>query len=391
MLKKGKAPKNPTGTRNLFFDKLLTGIADFTTKHPKQVIYIFVSFLIFTTFGLGKFRLAADNDKLLPKKHPYNQTLSIANKEFGGTKTIDVLFKGDIKNPAILNKMDDYETELEQMPEVGSVTSIASIIRIMSKAINDPDDPFYDTIPDTREAVAQYLELYAMSGDPEDFEDFVDFDYRHALLKIQYQAKDMKTLNRIKSRVEKLMKNDENVSVMGGYSLVEKELSEAVGHGQIYSLIFAFVAILILLAIIFRSFFAGLLGTLPLLFTVISTFGLMAWLGIELNIVTALLSSISIGLGVDYSIHLFWRLKSEIKGGSSYPAAIQTALKTSGRGITINAFSVILGFSVLFLSSFPYIQSFAFLIIVSLLLCLAGALVLTPAICVLTSPKFLSK
>ncbi len=391
MLKKGKVPKNSTGTRNAFFDQFLTGIANFTTKYPKQVIYIFVTFLIFATFGLGKFRLAADNNKLLPDKHPYNQTLSVANKEFGGTKIIDVVFKGDIKDPAILNKMDYYKTELELMPEVGSVTSIASMIRIMSKAINDPEDPFYDKIPDTREAVAQYLELYAMSGDPEDFEDFVDFDYTHALLKIQYQANDMKTLNSIESSVEKLMENDENVFVTGGYSLVEKELSEAVGKGQINSLIFAFVAILILLTIIFRSFSAGLLGSLPLLFTVVSIFGLMGWLGIELNIVTALLSSISIGLGVDYSIHLFWRLKSEIKAGSSYSAAIQTSLKTSGRGITINAFSVILGFSVLFLSSFPYIHSFAFLIIISILLCLSGALVLIPAICMLTSPKFLSK
>lgn len=277
------------------------------------------------------------------------------------------------------------------MPEVGSVTSIATMIRIMSKAINDPEDELYDKIPDTREGVAQYLELYSMSGDPEDFEDFVDFDYANALLQIQYQADDMETLNKIESKVKTLMEGDENVSVIGGYSLVEKELSESIGKGQVNSLIFAFVAIFILLVIIFKSFSGGLLGTLPLFFTVLSTFGLMGWLGIEINLATAMLSSISIGLGVDYSIHLFWRLKTEIKAGNTYEQAIRTSLLTIGRGITINAFSVILGFSVLFLSSFPYIHYFAFLIIISLLLCLTGALILVPAICKLTSPKFLNK
>lgn len=391
MLKKGKMPKSSIEEGNTFINKVLRSIANFTTKRPKQVIYLFVAFLIFAAFGLGKFRLAADNNKLFSENHPYNHTLRIANEEFGGTKSISVVFEGDIKDPEILKRMDYYETELEKMPEVGNVTSIAKIIRIMSKAINNPEDKLYDKIPDTRNAVAQYLELYSMSGDPEDFEDFVNFEYTNALLQIQYQANDMKTLNKFENKVRALMEGDENISVIGGYSLVEKELSEAIGKGQVNSLIFALLAILILLVIIFRSFSAGFLGSLPLFFTVISTFGLMGWLGIELNITTAMLSSISIGLGVDYSIHLFWRLKSEIKSGSTYSEAIQTSLLTIGRGITINAFSVILGFSVLFLSSFPYIQSFAFLIIISLLLCLIGALILVPAICMLTSPKFLNK
>jgi predicted RND superfamily exporter protein len=99
--------------------------------------------------------------------------------------------------------------------------------------------------------------------------------------------------------------------VIGGFSLVDKEISESVEKGQYYSLLFAFLAIVILLSIIFKSLSAGLLGSLPLLFAVCCTFGLMGWLGIELNIVTALLSSISIGLGVDFTIHIFWRLKTD--------------------------------------------------------------------------------
>ncbi|MEJ2595484.1 MAG: MMPL family transporter [bacterium] len=391
MLKNGKIPESSSGKGNTLMDRILSSIARYTTTKPRLVIYFFATFLIIVVFGLSRFQLAADSSGLFSKHHPYNHTLSILNQEFGGTKSLRVVFEGDIKDPAILNRMDYYEKEIKKLPEVGNVTSIASIIKIMSKAINDPGDSLYNRIPYTREGVAQYLMLYSMSGDPEDFEDFVDFDYTKALLSVQYQADNMKTLRKIENTVLSLIAADANVTMVGGYSLVEKDLNQAVADGQVNSLLFAFIAIGIVLCIIFRSIYAGILGSLPLLFTIISLFGLMGWLGIELNIATALLSSIAIGLGVDYSIHLFWRLKTEMKSGSKSEEAITVSLRTVGRGITINAFSVITGFSVLFLSAFPYIRSFAFLIITSIALCLLATLVLVPAICMLSTPKFLKK
>ncbi len=390
-LKKGKIQKSFSENENSFLSKILTGLATFISKRPRQVIYIFIIFLIAIVSGVYKFKVASDFNNILPKKHPYNISLNIANKYFGGTKNISLMFEGDMKDPEVLKRMDYYEQEVEKMQEVGSVTSIASMIRIMSKAINDPKDNFYNKIPNTREAIAQYLELYSMSGDPEDFEDFIDFDYRKAVLYIQYQSDNIKTMDKIVATIESLTEDDKNLSVIGGFSLVEKELSLATGIGQKNSLIFAFFAIMILLMIIFKSKAAGLIGSLPLLFAVVCTFGIMGWTGIKLNIVTALLSSISIGLGVDYTIHIFWRLKTELKSGKSYPEAIAISLNTTGRGITINAFSVIVGFSILFLSAFPLIQSFAFLIIISLLLCLMCALILIPSICILLKPKFLEK
>jgi hypothetical protein len=126
-------------------------------------------------------------------------------------------------------------------------------------------------------------------------------------------------------------------------------------------------------------------------FAVFCIFGLMGWTGVELSIVTALLSSISIGLGVDFTIHIFWRLKSELKSESDWHKAVRTTIIGIGRSISINAFSVMLGFSVLFLSAFSLIQSFAFLIILSLLLCLVSALILIPALCLIFKPKFLLK
>ena len=389
LLKKGRIQKSFTGNSNKPVDKLLRAIAGFAIRQPRKVVYIFIALLVVIVSGLFRFKVASDNNNILPKNHSFNVSLAILNNHFGGNKIISVLFEGDIKDPALLKNLDRYEKELEKTPGVGSVTSIATVIRKISTALNDPGDELYDKIPDTRNAVAQYIELYSMNGDPEDFEDIVDFDYTKALLTIQYQADNTEGMNHIVDRIEAITKDDPHRSIVGGYSLIDKAICESVVTGQYNSLLFAFIIILILLTILFRSFIAGLMGSLPLAFSVFCTFGIMGWTGIELNIVTALLSSVSIGLGVDFTIQMFWKLKTEIASGHSYAAAINIALKTMGRGISINAFSVMLGFSVLFLSAFPIIRSFGFLIVISLFFCLICSLVLIPALCMLIKPRFL--
>jgi len=390
LLKKGKQHKDLMEEKHGFFGILLYRTGKLVTKHPRRIVVFFAAFLLLSTLGLIFFRVAPDSNKVMPEKHMFNKTIDIANKHFGGNKVITVMFEGDIKDPKLLNNLDKYEKELEKMPNVGSVTSLATLIRKMSTALNDSTDPGFNRIPESRDAVAQYLELYTMSGDPKDFEQFVDFDYSKTLMTIQYQADKMSDIDLVLNKLDELSRKDSIKHIVGGYSLVDKEISDSVVSGQIYSLLFALVAIFLLLSLIFKSFTAGLLGSLPLIFAVFSTFGLMGWLGIELNLVTALLSSISIGLGVDFTIHIFWRMKWELERGGNYVSSVMGSLKSIGRGISINAFSVMLGFSVLFISAFPIIQSFAFLIIISLFLCLICALVLIPALCMILKPEFLT-
>jgi uncharacterized protein len=389
LLKKGKKLNSFGKSTNGFIPGLLKITGESVAKYPKRIILIFSIFLLIAASGLFRFQVASDSNKVLPEKHSFNQALKIADENFGGIKIMQLLFHGDVREPDMMNRLDNYQNQLEKRPEVGSVTSIAKIIRIMSRAINDEGDEYYDKIPDSYEAISQYLELYSMSGNPEDFEEFIDFNYTYALMNIQYKADNMNTINALLAEINELTKDDPYYQMSGGFSLIDKELSEAVVKGQYNSLIFAFLAILFLMMIIFRSINAGLIGSFPLVFAVISTFGIMGWLGIELNIVTAIMSSISIGLGVDYTIHIFWRLKTENAEGNNPQQAAINAIQTTGRGISINAFSVILGFSVLFLSAFPIVQSFAFLIIISVFLCLICAMILIPALSIVLKPKFL--
>lgn len=390
-MKKGNPIKIYTTGKKTIIDNLLKWSARVAINTPRRVVYIFVSFMIIASVGISRLQVSINLEKMMPQKHSLRISTDIANAKFGGTKNINVLFEGEIMEPEVMKAMDRFETQLEGVEGVGSVTSLATVIRIISRSLNDPDSEFYDKIPDSRQAIAQYIEFYSMSGDPEDFEKLVDFDYTKAVLSVQFVASNIDDFNRIESSIRELVDKTPSATLVAGQCLVEKEMANAIVKGQIYSLIFALAAIAILLWVIFRAFSAGLLGSIPLLVTLICNFGLMGWFGFQLDIGNSLLSSIAIGIGVDYTIHLFWRLKYELSLGRSYAEAVQTTLVTTGRGIAINAISVIIGFAVLFFSGMMILKTFAFLIIFSLLLCLLCALILIPAITILTEPKFLLK
>lgn len=389
LMKKGRPHHDLLESQTGRMNRLLTSVGLLNICCPRLILLSFGTFFILAGSGLFRLQVAADFDHILPARHSFNRANAIMNDQFGGAKTLEVMFEGDMKDPDILRHMDQYASEIKQLEGVGQVSSLAAVIRLMSQAVFSPDEAGYDRIPDTRAAVAQLLELYNMSGDPDDFSRIVDFHYEHALLTVQFQGDGLERINAIEQTIEELTRSDPHVTGIAGFSLVEKELSEQVARGQVYSLLFAFAAIFMLLIVIFRSLKAGWLGILPLLFAVFSTFGCMGWLGIELNIVTALMSSISIGLGVDYTIHLFWRLKTETAQGASLEAAMARSLVTTGRAISINAFAVIAGFAVLLFSSFPIIQTFGGLIILSIACCLIFALMGIPALLLLVNPSFL--
>lgn len=388
-----KRKSNGTGflKRNNFIRRVLVYFSSIIQKKPKQIVWVSLVLLLLTFTGFNKFEISRDFDKILHKDHPYSTAKLLTDENLGGTKNIRLFFKGDVKDPAFLKNLDRYQHELEALPEVGSASSLSTMIREMTKAMNKPESRDYDHIPDSRNAVAQYLELYAMSGDPADLEDFTDFNFEYAVMEVQFKTDKEHTIKKLKTKLEEIVDNDPNYCFMGGYSLIEEQMNRFIAKGQLYSLIFALVAIILILSFIFRSFTAGLLGGLPLIVAVLATMGFMGWLNIELSIVTALISSISIGLGVDYTLHIFWRIKKEIRDGAKYPEAIHTSIISTGYGVTINALSVIIGFSVLMFSSFGIIQDFSILIMFSIALCMLCSLILIPAICIITKPKFLSK
>jgi len=370
-------------------ERMLVFFGHIVSTRPKAIIIVVVFFALAASIGVFFIIIETDPNDYFPDNHPLIRTANLVNEHLGGSQNISVVYKGDIKDPRIMAKMDRMEKELEKLPEVGLTTSIARIVRQMSRALHDESEAGYDRIPDSRNAVAQYFELYSMSGDPEDFEKLVDFPYEHAMVTARLKTTSTPEINKVVKEIKARTEGDPDVDFVGGFGIIISDLAHSVVRGQLLSLGVAVVIIGILLMILFRSVTAGIISSIPLAVAMLTLFGLMGLFKIELNIATSMLSAIMIGVGVDYTIHFLWRYREERRSNVLPEAAVRKTLTTTGRGIVFNAFSVVIGFSVLMISGFMPVRFFGFLIVVSILSCLMGALVLIPSLCLVFKPKFL--
>ena len=359
---------------------VLDRFAAFVVRRSRIIPYVALALTLAVSTGIFFLRVDSNEENFFPEKHEVKQAAGIINDKFGGSENISVLFSGDMLDPVLLKNMEYYRQELENMKEIDLTLSFSGVVREISKALNDPGDPLYDAIPPSRNAVAQYMELYSMSGNPEDLEQLVDFNYEHAHLVVRINDATAETINKIVDRLESFEKDDPSIAAIGGYGYVRAQLANKVLMGQYYSLGIALLIIFILVSIIFKSPVAGLLGITPLTVSILVLFGLMGLTGIRLDVATALLSSMMIGVGVDYTIHFLWRYKEERQNRLSKDEAVTRTITTTGRGIIFNALSVIVGFVVLLVSSFTPIRFFGILVVVSVLSCLTGAMVILPAI-----------
>lgn len=388
-IKKGKVRVQADNAKKKGIDKLLLILGNKITQFPKTIIISTIVIAVISALGIFMLKVDSNPENYYADEHPIQLGTKLINEKLGGSQAMSLVINGDIKDPAILHKMERYEKEFEKISTVGNVLSITDVLTEISTAINDPGDPFYDKIPDSRDAVAQYFELYSMSGDPEDFEKMVDFPFENAQITIMMNSGNTPDVINTISQINEIIKGDKDVTLKGGMAMIFAELSDIVVNGQVLSLLVSILIVVLIMSVLFKSLRAGLISAIPLSFSMLILFGLMGYLNINLNIATAMLSSIMIGVGIDYTIHILWRYKEERENGLSYNEAIVKTLTTTGRGVTINALSVIIGFSALFISSFLPVKFFGFLVVVTISACLIGAVIIIPAICLVWKPKFL--
>ncbi len=165
---------------------------------------------------------------------------------------------------------------------------------------------------------------------------------------------------------------------------MEKELLPT----QIESTALALLAVTLLLILVFRSLRAGLLGIVPVGLTILVNFAVLGYFGIGLDSFTAMIASITIGLGIDYAIHFTHRFRKEFERSGDERTALITTLQTTGVAILINSFSVGAGFAVLLLAGGQHIRLLGGLTAIALLVSALFTLVVLPALTLLWKPRY---
>jgi predicted RND superfamily exporter protein len=173
--------------------------------------------------------------------------------------------------------------------------------------------------------------------------------------------------------------------VVGGFAALQGEMTTLVMRSQILSIVLSILVVIIILTIANRSFAAGLFAAIPLSLAILCNFGIMGLLGITLNMGTALIASLAVGIGIDYTIHFMEFFKTEYQAGGDY---LHRTFTGCGKAILINAVSVGAGFAVLLFSQFRMIAELGGLVALSMIITAIISLTLMPVLFEAIKPKF---
>lgn len=397
LLGKPKKILTEEAAENRLLRRLSRAIGRFSIKHAKTVVAAFLLGLIVTGAIALQIRAKQNPVELFRKDSEIRISDRMINEHFPGTGAIYALVdsgeENGIKDPYLLKKIRQTQDRLESLDEVGNTLSVADFLATMHKVLHD-DDPSYNRVPGTREdldpgaradagraMVAQYLLLYELSGGTE-LENTVDNEYRRANIAINVKSNSSEVYERVMDAFENatatIFPEELEISSTGGGPIVLKVVQYLV-MGQIFSLTVSFGVVLLMLIILFRSFVHAFIGVIPLVITISSNFAFMVVTGIPLNLGTALIASVSIGIGVDYSIHFISRYRIEAKRNPDLASTVFATMDTSGRAIFMNAAAVGGGFAVLLFSNFMPLVYLGFLMPMIMMVNAMGALFVIPA------------
>ncbi len=171
----------------------------------------------------------------------------------------------------------------------------------------------------------------------------------------------------------------ENYGVAGLMKLFT-DVENTLLRNQLISLIVIVIIVVFLNTITFKSMLEGVFSLIPILFTLIVNFGIMGLFKINMDFITTTIAAISVGAGIDYTIHFLSRYTHEVENKKNYEEAFYHTFSTTGKGIIFNALSVGLGFAVLNFSGIMPLRNFGTLMLVTMLISSFSALTLLPVL-----------
>ncbi len=378
-------------------DTLSHFLGQCSLRRPRTVFALFVLLIIATTYLTTQVYVSNDTIKQFQSSSKIRQADELLNENFGGTSLmIAVLDSGKpegAKDPKFLAMVEGLENDVLKMEEVGFTESLTDYIKRMNLVMqgqnrlpqaveNITDDEGNVSETPGRNIIAQYLLLYELGGG-EELGRITDDVHQMVNVVVSIRSNNSVVQGKVLARMQDYVaKNfDDSIDVaFTGNAYVMLEIVKLLVDGQVRSLIVSLTVVLITLFLIFRSFWLGLLGVTPLVMTVLLNFSIMVLFDIPLNAGTALIASISIGIGVDYAIHFLHRYRLERKRETDPKKIIDITMATSGRAIILNALAVGLGFSVLAFSSFVPLIYLGILMPLMMLASGIGSLVIIPTI-----------
>ncbi|WP_228703683.1 efflux RND transporter permease subunit [Kangiella sediminilitoris] len=263
------------------------------------------------------------------------------------------------QQPQMLKKIEQLQQALLDSGYVGKSNSITDVVKTVTRELKsgEPED---FVIPQSQRGVAQALLQYQSSHRPQDLWHMVTKDYSSTAIWLQLKSGDNQDMTRVVEYVENYFEDNplpENVSAeWAGKSYLNMVWQDEMVEGMLSSLLSAFVVVFVMMIILFRSILFGALAMLPLSITILFIYGLIGWVGKDYDMPIAVLSSLTLGLSIDFAIHFLERSRDIYKQTGEFKSMIKKMFEEPASAISRNAVVIAVGFTpLLFAPLVPYI------------------------------------
>lgn len=399
-LKSSRAYRRPAGeedSRVDGFGKMLNVLGRTVVRAPRGVLIAALSVIVIGAMGASKIQLDETLIRVFHPDEPLHIADSTLNRVFDGSHYLDIMIETpepeDLFKPANLQRIEALQRWLETLAHVNGTTSIVDYLKQMNKALNEDREETY-RLPEDPDLVAQYFLLYSASGDPTDFQEEVDYDYQLANVRARLDDGRYSIEKPIIEAAQQYIDQHFNApgikAHLSGRVNVDYHWIKRLGRSHVGSVGVALLLVGLMAALSFRSFVAGTIALLPVVTTILMIYAVMGFSGIWLSVGTSMFAAISIGLGVDFSIHTIERLQTLLRDQRySVDEAILKLYPSTGRALLFNCAALALGFGVLTISKVVVLHEFGVLVAVAIVTSFLSSMTMLPALVKVFEPRFL--
>lgn len=351
---------------------LLSGITRWTARRPLLVTGLAVGLMIAAFAGFFRLRVETDFSKNFRESSLLVQSLDYFESRLGGVGNWEVHFSApDELDDESLDRLRALATDLREL-ELEDGTRLTKVITLADGL---------DFIPGiAARTVPRKLSLLK-EFQPEFVPGLYNEDagrMRVVLRALEQQPAEVK-LTLIDAAEKKAREHFPDARATGLYVLLAYLISSLLSD-QIVSFALAAAGIAIAMSIAFRNVWIGLISLVPNVFPILLVIGGMGWTGVPINIGTAMIASVSMGLTVDSSIHYLSGYRRARLAGADHFEAVRQTHGSVGRALVFANVALVLGFTVLALSNFIPLVYFGVLVSVAMFGGLMGNLVLLPVL-----------
>jgi predicted RND superfamily exporter protein len=314
--------------------------------------------------------------------HSISRSTARVEARLSGVSTMEIVLttpgRDGLKNPATLAQIKALQAWLEAQPEIDRSFSLVEVIEEMNRAFSG-EDLGDGALPTSRKLVEQLLLIY----DGEDLYELVNREFQRGRIALNLNVHGANEIGRVIERIEARLRAHPIAGVnaeMAGFGKLFSDQEDRIVEGQVKSFASAFLQILLLLALLFRSLGGALICLIPNLAPLFFIFVVMGVTGIALDVATVLIAGVILGITVDDTIHLYHGYLQRMRKGVSPVFAIIRSVESSGRAVVAISIVLIAQFSLLALSDFRPTAHFGLLCAIGLFAGQVFELLLMPAL-----------